>query len=539
MVNSAVVTSIRFCVHAEDFAQPEFCGPNITDTCVSFFIEYSPPLVSLIYPPVTNVSCTDIDGQSVRILLSDGNGIDESSIVVMVNGERLTTSDPRLYLASDTLIFRPLTPFPTGYVLNLTLLEVSDILGNPGESVSIRIIYDLEPPSCSLISPIGITALRTPLNTINMFDLRSPFENRMWINGEPRTFDALVSDTGRYTPVIPFSEEDSVRICLSMWDLTGPCPENRDSVCFGFLVDALPPAVTLIRPLDWEMVSCVTETVKILTSDYSGVNPTSIRLAVNGTVYSFGTSLRFINDTIIFIPPVPWESGDTVVIDLVNISDMAGNSTSRDGILHFVVDTEAPLVSVTPIPPDTFYTSRPRFALIAEDDPAGVDMENSSITIGGITTTLSSLSASGDSLIIDCEALGISFSAGDSIVLCLEVLDLAKYCGANTLDSCLTYYMANTPPVITGWFPAESLIISCRDTGIIIFVEDDEGLDSAVISVNGVEYSSLSAFLSITADGLLFTPSSPLNGRVDVCVLYLADVIVRLPKDYHCAVIST
>ena len=102
--------TVRVCVSASD--APDFCAPNVmSDTCFEFTINLAGPLASIIEPlPNTYVAC-DSGEQRILLLITDPDGVDETTISFVVDGDTLTVSSPNLSYEGDTLTFTPATPW--------------------------------------------------------------------------------------------------------------------------------------------------------------------------------------------------------------------------------------------------------------------------------------------------------------------------------------------------------------------------------------------------------------------------------------------
>ena len=83
--------------------------------------------------------------QTITIAVEDSDGVDESSIVLVVNGTRYDSLDHMSYVPPN-LMFTPTEPYPEGEI-SVELLAADDLLGNPLSSVlTYSFIVDLTPP---------------------------------------------------------------------------------------------------------------------------------------------------------------------------------------------------------------------------------------------------------------------------------------------------------------------------------------------------------------------------------------------------------
>ncbi|MCD6501780.1 hypothetical protein J7L01_04210, partial [bacterium] len=171
--------TVEICIGAED--SPDYCPPNLLTHCWTYFIDlvgpvYSEPFDPASLDPIANaVSACDDQGFCIELRDSDvPHGVDESSIVLRVNGTDFTTADAELTYSSDTLCFSPSALWTHGAVVHIELLAADDSLGNslavgPG---SWEYEIDLEPPIAYGLAPApgaGIGTL-TPIVGFGLTD---------------------------------------------------------------------------------------------------------------------------------------------------------------------------------------------------------------------------------------------------------------------------------------------------------------------------------------------------------------------------------
>ncbi|MFP4458700.1 MAG: gliding motility-associated C-terminal domain-containing protein [Candidatus Zixiibacteriota bacterium] len=532
--------TIEYCVYVADNAYPDpYCGPNVLDTCIWFAVEYSPPEIELLYPDTSlNSSCETAEAQQTRILITDENGIPEDEYEVHFNGDTITLDDPRLELHGDTLIFQPETALENGDLYEFILQPISDNICNQADGFAFDFLIDTGPPVGNLIypRPSRVTSDIEPVIQVYLDDSLSEFGYNLYIDGMPFEFDSIRSDTGFYRHTESFGEQDSIIICVSAWDSTGNCPANADSFCFFFLVDAIPPTVYPLYPDSGSIVSCPAETILCYVEDISSIDPASIEMAVNGVSYDIASSrLRFINDTLIYIPSSPWEDGDTVIVDIINVSDIAGNSASEMGILNFIVDLSTPYINTNPEHGETVYMRQPALSFTIDDDIAGVDSTSLTLFIMGEEFTYPGpeYSIEGDSIRFDLSATDIILTAGDSACFCLQANDLAENCAPNGMDTCICITLPDTPPEVIGSFPEDGMIVSCADSMIHVFFDDDEGLspEGAEVSLDGTSFDSESTELTILDDELQLSGILLDEGLHEFCINHIEDELGSVIED--------
>ncbi|MBN1754616.1 gliding motility-associated C-terminal domain-containing protein, partial [bacterium] len=113
-------------------------------------------------------SISACDDQEIQILLSDDDGIDTNTILLSVNGQDFNINSDELWFETSTGIihFEPAPGFfLNGQLVEVALLEVSDVLGNPmWDTLTWNFEIDLEAPACSMLYPIPgdmVTNLQT------------------------------------------------------------------------------------------------------------------------------------------------------------------------------------------------------------------------------------------------------------------------------------------------------------------------------------------------------------------------------------------
>jgi len=147
-----VLICIRNIIDKPDY---DYCPPNNSDTCWSFeLLKYRGPIASIIRPLPNIVSaCVN---QDIIIEVFDSDGVDSSTILLVVNDDTFDCSSPYLIYKSDTLIFEP----PDGYwhdgeTVHVSLIRAQDIHGADLEGpLSWSFYLDFSPPIADMTVPI-------------------------------------------------------------------------------------------------------------------------------------------------------------------------------------------------------------------------------------------------------------------------------------------------------------------------------------------------------------------------------------------------
>jgi len=126
------------------------------------------------------------------------------------------------------------------------------------------------------------------------------------------------------------------------------CPPNEMAdTCWHYIISTSGPLVTLLTPPSGAVSSCNDQNIMFRITDGNGVDSASIRLNVNGTIYTISDpELSFYNDTLEFTPSSLWSDGDTVVAVLTRADDMVGmSSPDVPESVVFVIDLSPPYVA--------------------------------------------------------------------------------------------------------------------------------------------------------------------------------------------------
>ncbi|RKZ29890.1 hypothetical protein DRQ36_07295 [bacterium] len=169
------------------------------------------------------------------------------------------------------------------------------------------------------------------------------------------------------------------------------------------------------------------------------IDPGSIILNVDGIDYTIANpELTWIEPNLDFTPSIPWSHGDTIVFELISVTDICGCSTSVPPC-SFIVDIEPPVPDpVIPADGSVLFGVPDSIGVYISDWPAGVDPASFayiSVTVNGIPATGLTPVWDGGYLSID----GLSLVAGDSVVICLDSLFDAPtydYCAPNDTSFC-------------------------------------------------------------------------------------------------------
>jgi len=109
------------------------------------------PILSSAFPE--NGAWVSLDSFEVSLNISDPDGIDESSVILNVNGTAYTDSDPELVVSDTSIVF--MGYFDDGDTVEIELSALEDALGNPSDMLpySWEFNIDRTPPAAVYINP--------------------------------------------------------------------------------------------------------------------------------------------------------------------------------------------------------------------------------------------------------------------------------------------------------------------------------------------------------------------------------------------------
>jgi len=537
--------SITCCVSAAD--APDTCGPNeMGPECWTFYINLAGPSAGIIRPLDGRI--TACDDQDIALWITDGNGVDEATIVLNVNGSPYVTTGAELsYDGDSVLTFTPSSAWSHGDTVDIQLTDADDIYGSSlGTPLMWNFIVDLEPPIVESINPptgsdfnvddtlIEIIITDDPAG-VNMSSLSLrvggvvyswPHAGLTWVGD---TLSFLLSDLG----YMPFDGE-TLDVCVEMVaDAPDICEANELEipVCAVYTFDFRGPYAALLAPPESSWVSCDEQPIEIYLSDANGVDVNTIELVIDGLTYSWPDPLlSYVSPTLTFTPTSPWPEGSWLLVSLTQADDMTGNPLS-DAPFEFVfgIDTTAPqVVAVDPPDGGVVDPSYPTISVDLLDNASGIYTASMTITVDGVGFGMGSGATSwdGTTFELDVAVAGLTFEEGDPIEVCIDsVSDLAILCGPNLMPPyCWEFYVDGGPPTAEMLWPPEGAIVSCPSESIIVVFHDPGGInfDSLELSVDGVTYTEPDGEITVLDDSTIkFTPPIPFTHATSIIVQVL------------------
>ena len=533
--------TLEICLYAADLA--DYCGPNDTSFCYTVYIDLSGPTAEIIEPlPETFTACED---QQIIIYLIDSAGVDSTRGSILVDSVRYTIADsPQVAIHNDTLYYTPSAVWEDGDTVEVILNEVYDGNGNVlQDTLAWYFVVDLSPPQ--IINPFPSDS---QVVTDNMFEFSfltydelSGVDERITqliVNEEVVTFYTdYEGDSIRYSyqPFIPYEDNDTVTVCAVLGDMPDYCAPNESTYCWTIFVDAVGPEVEIIEPLPETYTACEDQEIIVHLQDASGVDTNSVELWINDEVYDTSSAeLFWLGDTLIFTPPDTfWFDAETVSVELY-ASDINGNPiVNEPESWMFYTDFSPPVVwGEDPADSSIVTSSEPFIRVNVLDSMSGLFQDTLIVTVNGDSFSLEETALSYDSwsgqLQLNIAASSLSFEDGDSITVCLHnIMDRPNYCAPNSIDDyCWEFTVDISGPEPTLIEPFDGAYSSCVDQGVIILLEDINGIDpsSVYLQVGYLTYNLDDDELSLTGDTLIFAPEESLWVDGQIVEISLFDV---------------
>jgi len=571
-----------------------------------FFISATGPTAEYIFPEDSSfTSCTDLE-PVLHIHDVDGVLADSTHpITIDVNGIEFSyPADENLTWDETTgmLTYHPLSPYPDGSAITVSLLEAYDSLGNPVEPegmISWTFFVDRTPPVVDLMSnwpPNGYTTMnrlehisfRTydifgdairPVDSDNIHVIIQKSDGTRYeyfsvgsLIPEYDSVPEILWDgyTWEFAPEslgISWNPGDTIYVSIyEVRDNIDYCAPNITYVgpfVWEFYV-ASGPQVEIVQPLPRSTSNCPDQVVHLILHDEDGIDPASVLLEVNGTVYDTGYiyevcdtfwygvecdtihPLLVLDSIVYFRSPVPFENHEEVEVSLLSAADIHGNQfEGRPLSWSFIMDMDPPIPG-NPFPADGAYFNAHDISLEIYDSLShDVYLDNMMVVINNayryiypgnmlwwdpVAERLHFYPDSTDMPLVDGEVLNIcvyNISDNPTHHDCTVYGNLydGPYCWSFTYDE--------SPPVVGDVVPATGTFSACDTQQLSIEITDPAGVDpsSIMLVVNGHLYTTSSPYLDYDGTYLVFTPPEAYTTSgtvVNWAVIQMADLAGNL-----------
>ncbi|MBN1754767.1 gliding motility-associated C-terminal domain-containing protein [bacterium] len=280
-----------------------------------FQVDLIPPQFSNEEPPPLSVVDTTQPLLSVELYDSIA-GVDTASIVLYVYGETIPYGSPGMSYTDDRLIFDPVI-----YGIAFEDVETLDICLEAADEPDWcdpnlgywcwSIIIDLAGPRARIIIPAESTFTACSLQNIGIFLYDPTGINQasiqLSVNSEVLNLTdsrlEFVNDSLWFEPAIPWEHGDSIYVALlSAQDSLGNF--LKDTLQWTFFTDYQGPVAIQNLPHSGNATYCWQETVSVILYDsLSGVDPNSIMLLIEDTIFGIGDpGVSLAGDTLKFYP---------------------------------------------------------------------------------------------------------------------------------------------------------------------------------------------------------------------------------------------
>lgn len=373
-------TWVNICLLNASDLTDDICGPNsLTDTCWSFFVDFTAPEITITQPLAGSIISCDSLTESIPLIITanDSTCLDTTAgTVTFTPGPVIDLSTwPYVNWTCD-LIEVWGVGLSSGSV-DVSVADISDELGNTADVEFLIFNVDTigpQPDPFSIGHPDGSIVSSFFACSIEVFEesgiADASIEWRFFINGagpeiypfsSPHVSYELLSGS-RYriiynnmgaTP-LSLSDGDTLTVCLAACDdiagLCGANPLAGGEVCWTYYIDGSGPSAELIWPADGSCTACNPAAgdgqIQVRLTDMAGIDETSVEFRVDGTPFpaylvpDADSTVDVYNIIVTFgysMPVCP----DSVEIQLLQASDNLGNSTI-DVRWHFKIDTTPP-----------------------------------------------------------------------------------------------------------------------------------------------------------------------------------------------------
>jgi len=503
-------------------AGADLWGLSLTDdsSCVRFYIDLTPPVISILFPPC-GATIGDTLADIVALISDWPAGVWWQSAFIAIKSDTFWFDS--LYHSGDSLIFRP-EDFGLSYSDGDTILfcigaaDSADFCTGDNFADSCCVFYiDASGPWATLISPPDGVISSCEYQSVIWRLYGEPLDGtiRVDVNGTIYNLtDAELTrniDTLFFVPTVPWTSGDNVTACLvEMEDAFGN--ELSDTVCVDFIIDLDPPLFSGLIPSPGNIIDNPSPIISLFIEDIiAGLNMDSLILTVNGDTVTFVSSAGTLSFDCGGV--YTFGGGDTIEIcaHAADLAELCG-ANADDTCWTFYIATGGPVV--TPIYPNPMAISAcdDQGAIFVFDDPQGIDETTIWATINGDTVTFWTFS--NDTL--DIQPTTGYFSNGDTVTVCAGGSDIL----GNPPDSisCITYVIDLSPPVYANFAPGCGDTVTELSPDISIDITDSiAGVDAASVwmTINGDTVAA-------TFDGATATwpPDSDFvpNQWVEICV---------------------
>jgi len=451
----------------------------------SFTIDISVPVAS--NPNPSNGSYVNDATPTISATLTDTlSGVDSATIQLRVEGVLVSHS----YVA-NVVSWTPGSAYADGQVINVTL-DASDNLGNAMSTYEWYFIIDVSAPVASNEEPTGTIANDQPLIRVKLEDTISGINfgaTQMLINGSSVSY-GYDGENLTYTSPSPMAN--------GVYNVSIFSADNAGNVMsmyqWTFTIFITVPYAYNPSPANNSYTNDATPTVVVYLDAYWGIDDTTIRLWLNGTLvaHTWSAPLHRVR----YIVSTPYNHGD-IINATVQCNDTTG-SQMDPYIWLFTIDLVNP-TSSNLVPTNGAYTNdaTPTISVDLQDALSGINATTIAMTVEG-----SPVAHSWDGLTVSYTP-GAAFADGQVIDITVDVSDNA----GNAMSTVSWSFTIDiSAPTASNERPTDTSYVNDATPTITVALSDSlSGVDSSTIVLT-VESSVVGH--SWNGTHVSYTPSS-------------------------------
>jgi len=295
------------------------------------------------------------------------------------------------------------------------------------------------------------------------------------------------------------------------------------------VTDSTGPEVVAVYPGFGAITSLPLMTLKVLITDPSGVDPSSILFEVNGEEYRISADeLSFENDTLFFSPSAPYPEHEIIKGVVTEVSDTLGNFTYCGDSVVFYTDFSPPAFSdMTPEPYAVLDTTIDLVSVVITDFGGVVLYDSCYFVINDVVFTSSDSAVFHWDYTFACSTAYLGIFLADTVDVCVFAEDLIEIGPPNRDSVCWSFSFEFSCPVASPLSPPVGAISSDPYTPALFLVSTRVGIDTLSIRfrVNGDMFEWGSPAITLSGDTVVFTPLEPYSGDVLVELVGLRDIL--------------
>lgn len=432
-----------------------------------FTVDLNPPTIQIVKPALGTYLNTTTP--AIAIQYSDNNGLNFSSLRILVNGSDLTSLFSKTNTGA-TATLPAANALPQG--ANQIVAQIQDLAGNQA-SASTSFNIDTTPPTISFSHPTSNSyqGFSTVAIAVQYSDDQAIDSTQLSITLDGVALPATALPTSATTTAAGLASGAHL-LAASIKDLAG----NVASTQITFYVDTTIPTIHVTQPAPNALLNTHTPPVSVAYTDVTGVDLTTLHVLVNGVdatslfnVTSAGATAQL---TTAFSLP---DGENTISAQIANLAGTVGTATST-----FLVDTTPPTIAFQ-LPTAKTNSNTPTVTIVYSDATSGVDPYTLVVTLDG--ADISTLVAPGASSATGVLQLSPRLTDGTH-VLTATVKDRAGNQSSPASDS---FIVDTTPPIVSFTAPLNNSFINNPAPAIALPYSDGTGV--------GVDTTSIKVYL--------------------------------------------